>query len=66
MTQNREPFALLGELLTQPSRRKWSDKQNNAAEIRRTASFHECPNCGITWSLDEADDCEDCYEKQAD
>jgi hypothetical protein len=60
MTEKYEPFRLFSELLSSPRKRAASDRRSHAAEIQRTATFQECPNCGTTWPTDEADECEDC------
>lgn len=54
-------FTILSEVLG-GGKKQPTDRQMHSAEVKRTAKWQTCGECGATWT-DEEDTCQWCHEE---
>ena len=58
----KDEYGLVAEMLKHSKPKQPSEKRLMKKAFDFTLEFNECPECGMTWGIDEADTCEDCDE----
>ena len=61
----KDKYCLLSEMLKDSKPKRTSEKRLMKKAFDFTLEFDECSKCGMTWSRDDADSCEDCESKEA-
>ena len=56
----KNEYGLVADMLKQRKPKQPSEKKLMKKAFDFTSEFNECPKCGMTWGIDEADTCEDC------
>ena len=59
----KKEYGLLSEMLKHSKPKQPSEKTLMKKAFDFTLEFDECSNCGMTWNKDDADNCENCEQK---